>query len=389
MLTKHDLRYHWRSIKFFSDFGYYPLQMDPKSNRIWIQRNICKRFLHCFHVLTWASYTLMVFYRMGEIFSRKEEHMLMQLACPVACIGLSLMAMTAHTCMFFVRPQFYIHGFNRILDYLRGIGRQCQTTARPRHELFAIFMVHLNVFMPVAHTMSFLCFPEGPNFIYYNVPEEKKTPLVFIACASFEFYIFGLWSVTGAFLLFIGVLNIHMSLEQMNEGIVDTKSISLQGIKGAEAFALIEKQCKNCRELQLAIQEVNRAYSFLVFVARIYFLYECILCSFSGIRMFNDSVGLGISFLIFALNSMIMYVLTFERAFKIPVKMEEYKLSIKESAGVCLGGGFLTSVIFRMVDSIPCVAIKVGSFNSMERASPIIFFHFIVSGVVNLLLAFK
>ncbi|CAG7730709.1 unnamed protein product [Allacma fusca] len=389
MLTKYDLRYHWWSIRFFSNLCFYPLQMDRKTNRIRIQQTIWKRLLHCLHLLVWLAYTLMVVYRIGEIISKKEEHMLMLLACPVGCIGLSFMAITAHICMFFVRPQFYIHGFNRILDYLSGIGIYKHTQARPRHEWFAIFIVQLNAFMPVAHLMVFLGFPDATNFVYYNVPEERKTPLVFMACASVELYVFGLWSVTAAFLLFIGVLNIHMSLEQMDDGIVNSKSICFKGIKGDEAFALIEKQYKNCRELQLAIQEVNRAYSFLVLVARIYFLYECILCSFSGLRMWNVASLVGLSFLLFGLNSTAMYVLTFERAFKIPLKMEEYKLSIKESAGVCLGGGSLISVVSRMVDSIPCVAIKVGPFNSMERASPIIFFHFVVSGIVNLLLAFQ
>ena len=81
-----------------------------------------------------------------------------------------------------------------------------------------------------------------------------------------------------------------------------------------------------------------------------------------------------------------MYGLVYQKGFKVTSLFEKTKASLIVQSSKEFRGADL-KIFRRQVSSIGTVGIKVGGFHMLERASTPIFLHYVLTNVVNMLVA--
>ena len=86
-------------------------------------------------------------------------------------------------------------------------------------------------------------------------------------------------------------------------------------------------------------------------------------------------------------DDVLIYTLMYEKAFRIPVLLETAKIRLQ----ACLKyrNRVQKKLLKARVNSIPAVGVKVGDFHTMERASTPVFLHYVLTNVVNMLVAYR
>ncbi|CAG7817864.1 unnamed protein product, partial [Allacma fusca] len=106
--------------------------------------------------------------------------MFVNLPCPISCMNFATLVLSNYVVMFWVHPEFYLNCIAVCFEFFPDDGeKNIKLTKLSCYELFAIFIGPLLAGMPVLHVLIFLVIPDGTNFLYYNVPESLKTPVVF------------------------------------------------------------------------------------------------------------------------------------------------------------------------------------------------------------------
>ncbi|CAG7728969.1 unnamed protein product, partial [Allacma fusca] len=141
------------------------------------------------------------------------------------------------------------------------------------------------------------------------------------------------------------------------------------------------------RQLQYSIGVLNAGSSEAIFCSKVGFMAMSVSLFYYGIRIYSYSILFGLISLSLSLTSTVFYVIIYEKAFYIPMKMQEYKEELQISIESMFTGKE-KSAMKRAVNSIYCGGIRVGSFRFMERTSAPDFIHFFILRVVDLVITF-
>ena len=111
---------------------------------------------------------------------------------------------------------------------------------------------------------------------------------------------------------------------------------------------------------------------------------------FFGIRLLlSDHGTLAYVFLYLGLIPSLIFVILFDKAFKIPGQIERFKAGLRLKCERIQLNKMGKSYLRQKIGSVPNLGVKVGGFNIMERESTPRFINFLLYQVSGLLITFR
>ncbi|CAG7717218.1 unnamed protein product [Allacma fusca] len=278
--------------------------------------------------------------------------------------------------------------------YTIGILRQISTNIstqvernRPwnkmtRHELLAQYM-HLMFFVTGIVMIGVILWDWSRLLlIYSSLPTRYQTELTFFICLAFEIIsIFTEISCTSINfykqVLFFELAN--NKLQGMIEKVQKSRTTGQQSLKEPVA---------QLRHLQLLVQCFNQGNCYMIFASKLICLSAPVICGFVAIRFFHADPITGMLCIVLIFNAITCYALIYEKAFLIPANMVALKELIKVSLNARRNKSF-SEEITKTLKSIPPIGVRVGSFNTMERSSTLIYISFVTEKLASVLVVTK
>ena len=143
---------------------------------------------------------------------------------------------------------------------------------------------------------------------------------------------------------------------------------------------------KNLRCLQLYVKLLNMVHENTVFTFKLFSIGTCIVTGYVAIAHSQDYPVFGIMYYAIFIDCFLVYMLIYEKGFKVPDMFRKAKRTLRLRAQ---GRGRAHEILKRQLMSIPAVGIKVGDFHMLERTSTPVFVDYILTNVVNMLVAYR
>ena len=142
------------------------------------------------------------------------------------------------------------------------------------------------------------------------------------------------------------------------------------------------------RRLQLFVTFLNLFNRHIIFTWKLFCISTCIVSGFAAISHFNEHPVFGVMYYVIFFDALLIYVLLYEKGFKVAALFQQVKgiLILQARKGVA---GEDWKMLKRKMRSIPAIGIKVGEFHMLERTSTPVFLHYILTNIVNMLVAYK
>ena len=114
----------------------------------------------------------------------------------------------------------------------------------------------------------------------------------------------------------------------------------------------------------------------------------CIISGYAAIAHFTENPVFGVMYYTILYETSLTYVLMYEKGFKVPDQIQQAK-SLLRLRAKRRGGLVRMKALVRELISIPPVGVKVGEFHMMERTSALVFLHYVLTNIVNMLVAYR
>ena len=112
-----------------------------------------------------------------------------------------------------------------------------------------------------------------------------------------------------------------------------------------------------------------------------------IVTGYAAIAHFTEYPIFGVMYYALFFDGILIYALLYEKGFKVAALFQKAKATLILNSRRCMNGTEW-KVLNRQVRSIPVVGIKVGEFHMLERTSTPIFLHYVLTNIVNMLVAY-
>ena len=145
---------------------------------------------------------------------------------------------------------------------------------------------------------------------------------------------------------------------------------------------------KSLRYLQLYVPLFNAVHQNLIFTWKLLSIGTSIVSGYAAIVHFQDYPVIGVMYCVLLINASLIYMLLYENGFKVPEKFHKAKSTLR-LRGSGRGRGKNWKVLDRQLMPIPSVGIKVGEFHMLERTSTPLFLHYVLTNIVNMLVAYR
>ena len=142
------------------------------------------------------------------------------------------------------------------------------------------------------------------------------------------------------------------------------------------------------RCLQLHVTLLNSGHENIIFTCKLTSIGISIFCGYAAIAHFEDYPIFGIMYYTVSVNASLIYMLIYEKGFKVLDMFHRAKNTLR-LRGSRYGRRHQWKILDRQLLSIPSVGIKVGDFHMLERTSTPIFLHYVVTNIVNMLVAYQ
>ena len=140
--------------------------------------------------------------------------------------------------------------------------------------------------------------------------------------------------------------------------------------------------------MQLYITLLNIVNAHIIFAWKLLSIGVCIMTGYAGIAHFSDYPIFGAMYYAIFLDISLVYMILYEKAFTIPVLCSELKALLKVRA-IQIVNKTERKLRKRLVMSIAPIGIKVGEFHMLERTSTPVFVHYVLTYIVNMLVAYE
>ena len=132
------------------------------------------------------------------------------------------------------------------------------------------------------------------------------------------------------------------------------------------------------------LNTVNRN---LIFTCKLLCIGAGIFSGYAAIAHFNHHPIFGVMYFIVFLDLVLIYCIIYAKAFKVPLLVREATLRLEMLANR-LGNKTRRDTLRKQLRSIPPLGIQVGSFHTLERTSTPVFLHYVLTNIVNMLVAY-
>ena len=112
------------------------------------------------------------------------------------------------------------------------------------------------------------------------------------------------------------------------------------------------------------------------------------ISGYAAIAHFKDHPVFGIMYYVLLVDLVLIYSITYAKAFKIPVLIRNATISLEVRANG-LAKKAHRNLLRKRVKGIPPLGIQVGHFHTLERTSTPVFLHYILINIVNMLVAYR
>ena len=150
----------------------------------------------------------------------------------------------------------------------------------------------------------------------------------------------------------------------------------------------IQQAYMNLRCQQLYIVMLNNVNRNLIFTWKLICIGGGIVAGYAGIAHFTEHPVFGVMYYILLLDFVLIYCITYAKAFKVPLLFREATVGLEVFASK-LGNKAQRFTLRKQLRAIPRMGIQVGSFHTMERTSTPVFLGYVLTNIVNMLVAYE
>ena len=144
---------------------------------------------------------------------------------------------------------------------------------------------------------------------------------------------------------------------------------------------------RSLRCLQLYVELLNTVHENIIFTWKLLSIGVSITCGYAAIAHFQDYPIFGFMYYVLFIDASVIYMLIYEKGFKVPDTFHKAKKTLRLHGKMC-GRTHQWKILDRQLASIPSVGIKVGEFHMLERTSTPVFLHYVLTNIVNMLVAY-
>ena len=155
----------------------------------------------------------------------------------------------------------------------------------------------------------------------------------------------------------------------------------------SEATALIERVYQSIRNIQLFIMLFNVVNRHVIFTLKLLYIGMGITSGYAAIAHFSDYPIFGMMYYVMLIDVSLIYTLVYQKGFMVSYEFQTAKKMLKFRV-TRNGRTFQRKILEKQLMSIPTVGITVGDFHMLERTSTPIFLHYVLTNIVNMLVAF-
>ncbi|CAG7819950.1 unnamed protein product [Allacma fusca] len=251
------------------------------------------------------------------------------------------------------------------------------------YSTFELFLVNMpfNIFgAGVATILLVLLLPERSFSVHCLIPVTYQSSLTYFACSVLDVaFLVNETSVgsVGMFILLAFFLKIDRTLDTLKQVILSNDSLTENSL---------DEALVSCRKIQLQLCLFNQKFMNMNYLMKLFDMIAIVSCYYVAIVYHDQNPRFAFSSLLLGLNMMTGFLLLFDKAFEIPMKMQDVKGEISLASHILKKPGSRKYVRCR-VTSLQSVGVKMGGFSTLERQSTPNFLHFIVSTVTDLIVA--
>ena len=145
---------------------------------------------------------------------------------------------------------------------------------------------------------------------------------------------------------------------------------------------------KTLRCLQLYVGLLNTVHENIIFTWKVVSIAMSITCGYATIAHFQDYPLFGAMYVFIFIDASLIYMLIYEKGFKVPDMFHKAKKTLRLHAK---GNGRAREwkTLDKQLLSIPSVGVKVGDFHMLESTSTPAFLHYVLTNIVNMLVAYR
>ena len=155
-----------------------------------------------------------------------------------------------------------------------------------------------------------------------------------------------------------------------------------------QALSQLRHALKSLRRLQLYVTFLNLVNRNVIFTFKLFCIGTCIVSGYAAIAHFEKYPIFGVVFYVIFFDALQIYVVLYEKGFKVPALFEKAKDELMLRSSEKLGKAE-RNMLQMQLRSIPSMGIKVGEFHMLERNSTPVFLHYVLTNIVNMLVAYK
>ena len=142
--------------------------------------------------------------------------------------------------------------------------------------------------------------------------------------------------------------------------------------------------CKVLRRLQLYVSMLNNVNCNMIFAWKLMSISGSIVCGYAAIAHFGEHPIFGVMYYFLLVDCTFIYTVLYGKAFKIPQLFDK-----AASCALLRTRRNRTNGFRKQILSIRRSGIRVGDFHQMERTSTLIYVNYVLTNIVNMLVALR
>ncbi|CAG7727114.1 unnamed protein product [Allacma fusca] len=159
-----------------------------------------------------------------------------------------------------------------------------------------------------------------------------------------------------------------------------------KSLDGARAEHVIEEHIQSCQRVELLIQLFNHNFMFVIFSLKSFIITFSILLWYSAILFHETEPFVSAVYALMGIDLNLMFVVLYDHAFGVTVKMFELKQRITEKcSGIKCQRKRKLALL--KIKSIPNFGIKIGNFQVFQQTSTTILVDFVLKNLAGLVVA--
>ena len=159
---------------------------------------------------------------------------------------------------------------------------------------------------------------------------------------------------------------------------------------GASALEQINVSIRIMKELQIEMNAFNYSQQYIIFGIKLVLLCCVIFCGFASIQFYESDRFLGLCNALIVVEGTFVFLFCYDRGFSVPRSTARVQsllmLTLRQSERIT---DSQEAYFMRQLSSVRKMAIQVGNFHYLQRASTPSFFDFCVKNKVRLVISYR